>query len=179
VNSIQKILKPLHGKVSWGISWDAQLNMEISFGDPVMKIREPYNSKSKSKRIKELASRRSVTVKGKWWMWIYCAHWDLRINDEYRATGASSYKKKLIAMSRLNGQRIISIVIDEHNGATEFKFDLGATLRVRRLENDDSDILALYFPNNMVLSIRGNGTSTYQDGSTPTDKLAPTSLKIA
>lgn len=177
MNPIQNIVKPLYGKVSWGISWDAHLNTEINFGDPVMKIREPYMSKSKSKRIKELASRRSVTVKGKWWVWIYCAHWVLRINNECRATGASSYKKKLMAMSRLNGQRILSIIIDEYSGATEFQFDLGATLHVRRFENDDSDIWALYFPNNKVLGIRGNGTYTHQDGSTATDKSAPIALK--
>jgi hypothetical protein len=178
MHPIQKILKSLYGKVSWGVSWDAQTGMDISFGSPVMKIREPYTFISKSNRVQELAARRLVTVKGKWQVWIFCAHWGLRIDDEYRATGASPYKKKLIAMSRLNGQRIISILVDENSGATEFQFDLGATLRVRRFENDDSDIWALYFPNNMVLGIRGNGTYTYQDGSTATDKLAPTSLKI-
>ncbi len=179
MHPIQKILKPLYGKVSWGVSWDAHTGMDISFGSPVMKIREPYASESKSNRVQELASRRLVAVKGKWRVWVFCAHWDLRIDDEYRATGASSYKKKLMAMSRLNGQRITSILVDENSGATEFQFDLGATLRVRRFENDDSDIWTAYFPNNMVLGVRGNGTYTFQYGSTPTNKLIPASLRLA
>ena len=179
MRSLNNILKSIYGKVSWGARWDRQLNMDINFGDPVMRIRDPYKSKSKLKRLRERANFRSVTINGKWWLWIFCAYWDLRINDKCRATGASSYKNKLIAMNRLSGQKIVSIKIHPDNGSTDFLFDLGATLRVRRFENDDSNIWALYFPNGMVLGIMGNGTFTYQDGATPVDKMIPRSLKIA
>jgi hypothetical protein len=175
MRSLNSILKSIYGKISWGVRWDRQLNMDISFGDPVMKIREPY----KSKRLRERADFRSVTIEGKWWLWIFCAHWNLRINDKCMATGASSHKRKQIAMNRLSGQKIVSIKVHPNNGSTEFEFDLGATLRVRRFENDDSVIWTLHFPNGMALGIMSNGTFTYQNGSTPVEKMIPRSLTIA
>jgi len=179
MRSIESIIKPLLGMVSWGVQWDPQLNMEISFGEPVMTIREPHASKSASKRIREAASRRVVTVKGKWWLWIFCAHWDLHIDAGCQATGASSYKRKSMAMRRLDGQRLVSMQVDKNTGATTFSFDLGATLRLRRFAEDDSDIWTLYFPGRMVLGVRGDGTYTHQDGATPGDKAIPIPLSGA
>ena len=83
------------------------------------------------------------------------------------------------AMNLLSGQKITAISVDKNNGATDFQFDLGATLSVRRFENDSADIWTLNFPNGMVLGIQGNGMFTYQKGSTPADKVVHIPLKRA
>jgi hypothetical protein len=179
VKLIKRLIKPVLNQVSWGVQWDRQLNLELSFGDPVIRIREPYTPKRKSKVVRDSASRRLVRVKGKWWLWIFCATWKLRVNSKISASSASATKQKIIALNWLDGQRLTDVKINRKNGTTVFEFDLGARLRVERLEYDDSDIWTLYFPNGMVLSVVGNGTYVYQRGSTAPSKLIPIPLKFA
>jgi hypothetical protein len=167
----------IYGLLCWGVTWDSQLNLSMSFGDPILRIREPYVSKSRSPRLREHASYRQVRVRGKWWLWILCARWKLTISRSLFATGSSSQRKRKLAMARLDGQRLTMITIEPLTGATEFGFDLGATLRVRRLVADDSDIWTLYKPNGYVLGIRGDGTCTHAKGTTPEDELKAKKIK--
>ena len=80
-------------------------------------------------------------------------------------------------MARLDGQRLTGVTLEPLTGATEFAFDLGATLQVRRLVADDSDIWTLYKPNGYVLGIRGDGSCTHAKGTTPEDELKATKIK--
>jgi hypothetical protein len=79
-------------------------------------------------------------------------------------------------MARLSGQRLEEIRVNPIHGATEFLFDLGAILEVRRFEESDADIWTLYQPNGYVLGVKGNGTFTYAIGTTPGHKLVPMTL---
>lgn len=174
MKTIEEITKPVYGQLCWGVTWDSQLNMSMSFGDPCLRvIREPHATKSKSPQLRELARYRIVKVSGKWWLWIFCTHWRLTVSPTLTATGSSSHRRKLMAMSRLDGQRLVSIRVNPINGTTHFVFDLGATLRARRFERDDSDIWTLYTPNGHTLGVQGNGTFTYDRGTTPGGKLSP------
>ena len=167
----------IHGLLCWGVTWDSQLNLSMSFGEPTLRIREPYVSKSRSPRLREHASYRQVRIRGKWWLWIFCARWKLTISHSMAVTGSSPQWKRNMAMARLDGQRLTGVAIDPLTGATEFAFDLGASLQVRRLVADDSDIWTLYKPNGYVLGIRGDGTCTHAKGTTPGDKLKATKIK--
>jgi hypothetical protein len=79
-------------------------------------------------------------------------------------------------MAGLSGQRLQKIRVNPIHGATEFLFDLGAVLAVRRFEESDADIWTLYKPNGYVLGVQGNGTFTHAIGTTPGHKLVPTKL---
>lgn len=178
MKKIEEITRALRGQLCWGVTWDSQLNMSMSFGEPNLRIiREPHVSKSNSPRLRELAAYRMVKVSGKWWLWIFCAHWRLKVSDSLTATSRSSHRKKKIAMARLDGQRLADIRVNPMDGTTEFTFDLGATLRTRRFEKDDSDIWTLYNPNGFVLGVRGDGTFTYERGTTPGDKERPRQMR--
>jgi hypothetical protein len=144
MKTLPEIIKELRGQMCWGVQWDSQLNLELSFGEPHLDIREPYISKSKSKRIKEIASYRNVKVKGKWWLWIFCANWKIRIKDSLVATNASPVKKKIMVLARLDGQKLENVQINSETGNTNFIFDLGATLQTKRYSDDDADIWTLY-----------------------------------
>jgi hypothetical protein len=167
MKTIADITRNLSGQLCWGVKWDSQLNMSMSFGDPHLKVREPYSSKSRSLHLRELAAYRQVTVSGRWWLWIFCAHWKLTVSDSLTATASSSARMKMMVMARLDGQKLKDIQVNPVSGATEFTFDLGANLRVRRFEADDSDIWTLYKPNGYVLGVRGDGTYTYDRGTKP------------
>jgi len=179
MKKIQSILKPLINQIAWGVQWDSQLNMDMSFGNPLLRIREPYKTQSKSRRIRESATRRAVTVKGKWWLWVFCADWNLKVDSKYKASNKSNYNQKLMAMSRLDGQRIVSVKVNKKTGETVFSFDLGAKLEVRRFDISNSDIWTLYCPTGMVLSVMGNGTYSYQKGNTPPNRLKLVPLEFA
>jgi len=178
MNKITEIGKELRGQICWGITWDSQLNMSMSFGKPHLRIREPHATKSRSRHVQQLASHRIVTVKGAWWLWIFCAYWKLTASESLMVTNSSSLRQKQRAMAHLDGQKLKTLRVNAATGATEFTFDLGATLHVRRYSNDDSDIWTLYKPNGFVLGVRGDGTFTYSRGTTPPDRLIPRKIEM-
>ena len=165
------------GKYCWGVSWDCQLNLELSFGEPTLRIRHPYAAKSSSQRVKESAAFRSIRVKGKWWLWVFCAYWRLSISPTQRVTGASALAEKRAALRRLDGQKLKSVKIDPDSGRTVFTFDLGAVLEVRRMARDDADIWTLYMPTGYVLSVQNDNMYAYAKGSTRPEELKRWPLK--
>ena len=178
MKTIDDITKGLRGQLCWGVAWDSQLNMSMSFGDPRLRvIREPHATKSKSPRLQELARYRIVKVSGRWWLWVFCAHWTLRVSDQLTVTSSSSQRKKMMAMTRLEGQKLAGLRVNAGTGETEFTFDLGAKLTARRYDSDDSDIWTLYYPNGCVLGVKGNGTYTYERGDKPADEEHPKEIK--
>lgn len=155
-NTVTKLLKKIQGKPCWGVQYDRQVNLSMSFGDPVLKICEPFQAKSSSTKIRELSSRRKITVQGKWWLWIFCAYWKLSFDGVRAATGASSFKQIQIAPAGLSGQILKQVEINPRTGATCFIFDLGGLLGVRRFERDSEDDLRMPdAPDGNVLAIRG------------------------
>ncbi|MFO1528573.1 MAG: hypothetical protein U1F77_02285 [Kiritimatiellia bacterium] len=178
MKTIDDITKAVRGQLCWGVTWGSQLNMSMSFGDPRLRIiREPHTTKSKSPRLRELARYRTIKVSGRWWLWIFCAHWTLRVSDQLTVTDSSSGKKMMMAMARLDGQRLVGLRVSAETGETEFIFDLGAKLTAWRYEFDDSDIWTLYYPNGFVLGVKGNGTYTYELGDKPADEEHPKKIK--
>jgi hypothetical protein len=178
MKTITDITKELRGQMCWGVEWDSQLNLSMNFGGPHLSIREPFVSRSASPRIREIASLRAVTVEGTWLLWIFCAYWKLTISDSVTATSTSSCRMKKIAMSRLDGQKLMDIRVNPITGATDFTFDLGARLQTKRFEKDDSEIWMFHKPNGFILSVRGDGTYTYCRGKTPPGKKKPRQIQI-
>lgn len=163
---IEKLIRPLYGYPCWGLSYSRQTNLSMNFGDPSLRIREPLLTDSQSPIAQKLASRRLVTVRGEWKLWIYCCYWKLTSTSGTRTTGASSIRKIEQATSELSGQKLASISIDDGTGFTRFEFDLGCELECRRFDRENEDELwSLYRPNGYVLSVHGNGTYRHQRGT--------------
>ncbi len=186
MKTIEAITKELRGQVCWGVNWAPNLNLSMSFGEPHLRIREPHVTKSKAQIVQQWASCRMVTVKGRWWLWICSAYWKLTFSDSLVATSSASLRQKTMAMARLHGQKLKDIRVTPETGATEFLFDLGGSLQVRRfnlgaslrvrkvLLKKDSYIWTLSnYKNGFSLGVRRDGTFTYCRGSTPFDKMKP------
>ena len=169
-NEIVNSLKPLYGKPCWGMDYDRTVNLSFSFGDPVMTIRGPIQSKAKSRKVRESFARRLVTVKGKWWLWVFIAKWKLSFEGKRAVTNLSSYQKIQRAIAKLDGQILTNAEINPKTGKTRFEFDLGGVLEVRRWgRKSDDDLWMLYKPNGHVLTIRGDGEYSHQPGNTDSD----------
>ncbi len=163
---MSKSINELRSKPCWGLQWDLHCNISMSFGDPKLRIREPYLSKSPSPHVRESAARRGVTVKGRWWLWLRVAHWTIDIQGERLANGSSSERRILIALAKLQGQILTRATIDAQTGATRFEFDLGGVLTIRRYRcYPDDELWMLYKPNGFVLTVRGDGKYGHVTGS--------------
>ncbi len=166
MKAIDKSFKQLYGKPCWGLHYERLLNLSINFGKPSLRVREPFKTGSKSKAVKQLAARRSVTVRGEWWLWIYCCYWQLTLDGLELATGSSSSRRMERAMAKLGGQKLVSTEVETDTGATRFVFDLGCVLHCRRFVRDtDDELWTLYKPSGYVLSVYGNGTFSHQRGT--------------
>jgi len=139
----------------------------MHFGMPRLNIREPYESKSKSKTVQRMAAHRLVTVRGQWRLWIFCAYWRVYREGQFLGGYASTFRKATIAAHFLDGQKLIKLAVNPGTGATTLEFDLGGVLEVRRFSryDKDADLWSLYKPNGYVLSVYGDGTFDYQPGS--------------
>jgi hypothetical protein len=152
------LIKPLLAKPCWRVRWDAQLNLDLSFGRPALRIREPYRSSSRSPRVRAQAARRLATVRAEYWLWIYVAYWRITLADGRSATQSSSARAKDIVCANLEGEKIKKVEVSPLTGSTSFAFDLGSRLEVRRRQpGEDSEIWTLYKPRGMTLSVRGDG----------------------
>lgn len=158
-----KWVRSLYGLPCWGLHYDRQLNLSINFGQPSLSIREPYETESTSTFVQRLAAQRNVAVRGEWWLWLRLCHWQLCLNNQVQATGASSRRRIEQAMSGLSGQKLVTLSVNAINGQTQFQFDLGGQLTCRRMNRHcDDELWSLYRPKGRVLVMYANGT--YQHG---------------
>ena len=70
----------------------------------------------------------------------------------------------------LDGQRLLSVIVNQPFGHTIFDFDLGGRLVTQPAQDfgdDPGDSWLLFEPNRKVLSFREDGLYSYQYGNTP------------
>ncbi len=164
--AIQKSLNRLIGHYCWNAYYERMLNLDLNFGPPRLRVREPHETTSRSPRAKEFASCRLVRPKGTWWFWLRMASWTIRRSGKKLASFSSSQKDMKRAFMHLNGQKLRSFHIHPDTGRTRLTFDLGGELDIRRFEKDSVDELwILYEPNGYCLSVYGNGTYDHNPGS--------------
>ncbi|MBL0345362.1 hypothetical protein, partial [Candidatus Villigracilis affinis] len=168
---VESKFQELHGVVCWKVNWDANLNLSMNFGQPSLSIREPRKVKSSSKKMSDSFKYRSVALHGEWFFWILNGYWKVSIKDYDEVTGDTSYKRKTMALTRLDGQKLIHASVDPQTSTTRLDFDLGAILSIRRISiKNDGDIWSLYKPDNSVLSVRGDGKYSDDPGETESGK---------
>ncbi len=181
MKTITKITDELKDQICWGATYEASFLdiLTLHFGEPHLHIvHEPCAQKTSSDRSKELASRRMVSIDGKWELTLFCkTNWELTVGDSLTATPSSPDELRMKVMAWLNGQKFKGLLVNPDTGATEFTFDLGARLKAWRTEKDDSDIWSLRQPAGLYLGVRGDGTFTCCNGDTPRNEQQP--IKIS
>ena len=166
---IHEILENLIGLHCWDVYYHHDLNLSMSFGQPIMRIREPKKVRSQIERVRQVRAHRLITVRGEWWLWIISAYWKLSVRGSDEVTGTSSLIKKKRALALLDGQKLTGMTVHPTASATQMEFDLGAKLSIRRYSSEnDGDIWSLYQPNGYVLSVGTDGKYRNKPGSRPT-----------
>src|SRR4051812_29248304 len=165
VRRIRSSLSRLYGLPCWHVKRGYGSFLTLEFGRPYLRVRNPYRSMAESKRVRDAAARRRITVAGEWHLWIYCCDW--AVSNGGRLIGDSESKRSMDrAASFLDGQKLVKAWIVPREMRTVFEFDLGGTLETRPY-NRTSEQWLLYEPNGNVLTVRADRQYTYGPSKHP------------
>lgn len=165
MDPVEQTFAALRGRPAWQVEWEPALGLKLSFGPPRMTVREPCPTAptTAAPLSQRVAARRIITVKGTWWLWVWCGRWSLETDAAAsRVSASSSAARRRTALRYLDGQRLLQAAIDAHTGRTTLTFDLGATLRLWGSVADDGVIYSLYKPGGYVLHVRTDGAFSHE-----------------
>jgi hypothetical protein len=155
MNPVEQHLSPLLRHYVWGVQWDPDVGLSMSFGSPHLRIREPLEARP---------TRRLVVPRGQWWLWVYMARWRISFNGARAASTGSSKRRsspKRIrrAIRGLDGQLLTDFKVVADSGGLSLAFDLGGRLDVRPLKGRKEDELWLLYAagDTEILAVRSDG----------------------
>jgi hypothetical protein len=159
--------RPLYGKPCWNTRSGYASCITLEFGEPRLEVREPRKSIAKSKKVRDLFARRSVTIRGDWHFWIYGCDWS--VCSRRRLVGDSSSSSSIQkAVTYLDGQALVAASFSYRGCRSIFEFDLGARLTTMPYDTESEQWL-LYEPTGKVLTLQADKMFTHQPGDTPPD----------
>ena len=169
--SAVKVISAALGLPCWQVRWDSQVGLDMNFGPPSMKVREPRTISGGSRRVRAGFARRGIYLHGTHWLVAYPGTWRLELADGLIVRDSSASKWLDIAVARLKGEILDGMRIDAHSGDTTFYFDLGGRVVVRGgvgLAPDD-ELWSMHDRTRFV-SVHGGGA--YSSGSVKQSEAA-------
>jgi hypothetical protein len=161
-------LRQLYGLPCWGVKRGYGTSLTIDFGRPQLRIREPYKTAANSRRLRSMAARRLVWVRGDWRLWIYCCDW--AVFERSRPIGGSDTTRSADrAAHYLDGQKLMRAQVILRGMRTLFHFDLGGRLETKPFDRT-SEQWFLYEPNGNVLTVRADRRYSYGSGNRQPDR---------
>ena len=177
MNLIEEAFAPLRDLPCWNVQIGFASWLKLDFGEPWIDTWEyPERITPGGKRR---PPRRSVFVRGQWHLsTIYC---EWIVFDQNSRIGGSESPERLKerAARFLNGQKLISVLVEPHFGATTFLFDLGGKLVTRAYLSrrglrvtppDHHDQWTLFEPSGDVLVYRNDRAFSRHPGNTAMDE---------
>ena len=169
MNPSELAFSPVVGEICWGASYEPQLNLSLSFGEPHLRIREPRPDDESP-----VLRRRRVRPSGKWWLWVYASRWKLAVSGEKPVTAAASKRRVDRALRTLEGEKLTRVTVDPKTAATRLEFDLGSVLSIHRYSSaEQDDLWILYGPADHTVALLADGSVRAEIGSTPVDARDP------
>lgn len=159
--TIEELFRPMLGIPCWQVKRGYGSFLTFEFGDPSLVIREPREAPDASLRVSENLTRRLVTVRGQWHLWIYCCNWHIRQHGVDFAHDESDDDSIAAACQELDGQVLTEVVIGPNAGWTQFCFDLGGELTTRPYNRETKEHWMLYGPDSYVFTYRSDGVVSF------------------
>lgn len=177
---IEKIVSKIYDLPCWHVQQGQGSFLTFEFGQPHLKTREAKDTKTLLHKAEESHSRRRVTIRGEWHLWIYDCHWEIYHDTRLAAKSESSSSKIGKALKWLDGQKIINIQINPYSADTVFDFEYGDRLMTRSYEKSEQSPYEqwyLFEPTGNVLAVRDDGKFGYHPVDTLPDKAIWYELK--
>ena len=162
----QRMFKELYGKPCWGVKNCVGSDITFEFGEPHLVIREPIAAGRKpSRRVRELLTKRDVSVQGQWRLWIWICDWEIFQNG--RRLGSHRTRSNMNRLvDSLDGQKLIRFSMDARGRRCTFEFDLGGVLVTTRPE-PGCDHWQLFEPSGRALTLGADGKYSYGRSNQP------------
>ena len=162
--------EPMLDKPSWLVRQGHGSFLTLEFGDPVLTVKPPRERPVfLGEAVPPRLLWREAYVRGTWHLWIYCCEWSLTVGGAEMAHSESDDTTMARALGVLNGQALVRVEVDAHDGSTEFAFDLGCSLTTQPAPpgsySDPVRQWMLYQPSGQVLSVRADGTYNDSPGT--------------
>jgi hypothetical protein len=159
---IEEVFSRLYGIPCWHVQqgWGSFLTFE--FGQPRQEIGRTIN---RDPDDRDSHSRRLVTIRGDWHLWIYCSGWQITQDGNFLAMHESTRGCIASACRTLHGQAITSLTCKTADGASRFAFDLGGRLSTAPYDDELNEQWMLYCPDGSVLIYRSDGAFSHGPSS--------------
>jgi hypothetical protein len=173
MHPVAEALQPVLGRTSWLVQHGYGSFITMEFGEPHVHVRKPLMLPVSIAGAPAKTLQRLASVSGQWHLWIYCCEWSLRLESTELAHSESDDITLNRALGVLNGQELQAVDVDPAGGQTRFTFDLGCSLSTCPAPPGSYDdpvrqwmLYSRPGPGLAVLSIRGDGTYSIDDGHT-------------
>ncbi len=170
VDAIQEAFAPLIGLPAWLVRKGHASCLTLEFGQPHLQVREPVASSSDDEQVRRLFSRRRISPRGEWHLWIYCCHWRVICAGNEIAWSESPDEAIRKAANEVDGQLLTSVSVHCVNRTSEFSFELGTTIQMWPYDDDDSPQWMLFMPSADVLTYRADGLYSLGPSNQPPDE---------
>jgi hypothetical protein len=167
---IRNAFAPLIGLPAWLVRKGHASCLTLEFGQPHLEIREPPTSCANSGWIRRYFSRRQITPRGEWHLWINCCHWRVIRSGNVVAWSESSDEAIIKAALQIDSLILTNTKVNHRNQTSEFAFESDTTINMWPDEEDDSPQWMLFQPSGDVLTYRADGLYSLGPGNQPPDE---------
>lgn len=170
---MRALVDPLLGIPSWQVTNFHGSMLMIEFGTVTVEFGTTVERPTRLPSGPPMARHRPVQVRGEWTLSVEMCDWSIRIGDQTVATCESVDPTMGRVLKLVKGQALGDLVVDPADGATEFRFDLGATLVLRPgswpEDDEPHELWTLRTPDDRYLAVRDDGTYRLHAGDEDPD----------
>jgi hypothetical protein len=140
----------------------------MEFGTPHLSVTEPIvPSPDSSERVRRHLKRRRVFLSGGWHFWIQYGQWKLATADGVLESNDPPGSSLDESLGGLEGQRLLSVDVEEATNSWTFAFDLGASLKIRPSTEIPDNLWSLYIWNGDIISCQNAGKLVIERRNAP------------
>jgi hypothetical protein len=125
------VLSSLVGEYIWSVRCVDDRILRLDFGNPRLVIHEPRNATTTSDAVFNALSRRVVTPRGRWHLFVEDGAWSVSANKFHCGRFDCDQLNIEKCLGQLDGQKLISVNYIHADQYWVFKFDLSGELIIK------------------------------------------------
>jgi len=178
---MRALVDPLLGVPSWQVTNFHGSMLMLEFGTVTVEFGATAERPTRLPDGPPSAMHRPVQVRGDWTLSVEMCDWSIRLGDRTVASCESVDPTMSRVLKLLKGQALTEMVVAPVNGATEFRFDLGATLVLQPgswpEDHEPHELWTLRAPDDRYVAVRDDGTFSLYAGDDDPDVFVWTDLE--